>query len=111
MTGMLDHDVLAEVLSLAGTENPDFFSQLVGIYQTSGLETLGAMRQAELSGDGHQLARLAHKLKGMSVNLGAKVVADHCARLEAGDLDVPVIELQKVWELTVTELLKVSNHR
>ena len=107
---LLDQDVLADVLSLAGPDHPKFFSELVGLYETTGAETLELMLQAEKAQDQVHLSRLAHKLKGMSINLGAKAVADHCARLEVGQA-VPSATIRGLWERSLCELLKVSNRQ
>ena len=68
---------------LAGDEAPDFLITLVGRFLKDVPESLEQMRQATVRGNLHELARLAHRLKGSAGNLGALGMARLCEQIRA----------------------------
>jgi signal transduction histidine kinase/EAL domain-containing protein (putative c-di-GMP-specific phosphodiesterase class I)/CheY-like chemotaxis protein/HPt (histidine-containing phosphotransfer) domain-containing protein len=60
----------------------DFVQRVTGLYRGHAPEALSALRQAEVEGDDEAMARAAHALKSMSLNLGARAVAQVAARIE-----------------------------
>jgi len=78
----LDPDTISYLKEISDDSNPDFFRDLVGIFlqQTPELiETLKA-QIAELDFKG--IEQVAHRLKGSSLNLGAKDLAELFSQLE-----------------------------
>ncbi len=63
-------------------EASHFLDELIRIFDEAGAETLAAMHATLAKKDTATLARLAHKLKGISRNLGAEPLGNRCASLE-----------------------------
>lgn len=61
--------------------------QVVDLYQSTAAATVGELRAALADGDGDEVRRLAHKLKGSATNVGATGMADLAAAVEAGRAD------------------------
>ncbi len=81
--GAIDPLIFNGLRELAGEEAPDFLQTLVGHFLKDVPESLGQMREALIRGDLHELARLAHRLKGGASNLGALGMARLCERIHA----------------------------
>jgi HPt (histidine-containing phosphotransfer) domain-containing protein len=60
----------------------DLATELLALYETSAAATLGELRAALEAGDGAEVRRLAHRLKGSARNVGATGMADLAAELE-----------------------------
>lgn len=63
-------------------EAGQFLDELIRIFDAAGAETLAEMHATLAKADTKALAKLAHKLKGISRNLGAEPLGDRCAALE-----------------------------
>ena len=63
-------------------EGQTFLNELIDIYRTSGTETVAELNQTFEKGDLEALSRQAHKLKGLSRNIGALRLGNLCAELE-----------------------------
>jgi two-component system, sensor histidine kinase and response regulator len=59
-----------------------FFSQLLETFEHDAVEHLAALRSAVTGGDTGRLCGEAHALKGASLTIGARGMADICQRLE-----------------------------
>ena len=85
----LDPAALADMLSMVG-DDPEFVGDIVDTYLADAPTQLTGMRAALESGDLVTLGRLAHTLKGNSLNVGATPLAAIARTLEeqarAGDL-------------------------
>ncbi len=60
----------------------DLATELLGLFETSAAATLGELRAALAAGDGAEVRRLAHRLKGSARNVGATGLAKLAAELE-----------------------------
>jgi signal transduction histidine kinase/EAL domain-containing protein (putative c-di-GMP-specific phosphodiesterase class I)/CheY-like chemotaxis protein/HPt (histidine-containing phosphotransfer) domain-containing protein len=60
----------------------DFVRRVVSLYRSHAPESAAAMQAAHAEGDEDRLARAAHALKSMSLNIGAKTVAGVAAGIE-----------------------------
>ncbi|HMA37007.1 MAG TPA: response regulator, partial [Chloroflexia bacterium] len=79
----IDEDVLANLRRDLQVEGEaDIVQELIGLFVEGTPPLLVAMRDALAAGNAEQLQRAAHNLKGSSSNLGARPLADYCARLE-----------------------------
>lgn len=63
--------------------NPAFISQLVDLFRENAPRRMDQIREAIAAGDAATLERVAHALKTNCAMLGARLMADACARLEA----------------------------
>jgi CheY-like chemotaxis protein/HPt (histidine-containing phosphotransfer) domain-containing protein len=66
---------------------PDIVDQLLRLFLESTPELLEELREAVEGGDGDELKRAAHKLKGSCQNIGATFMATLCHSLETDDVD------------------------
>jgi HPt (histidine-containing phosphotransfer) domain-containing protein len=60
----------------------DVAVQLLDLYERTALETLAEIRAALDAGDGDEVRRLAHRLKGSARNVGATAMAELSADLQ-----------------------------
>jgi signal transduction histidine kinase/HPt (histidine-containing phosphotransfer) domain-containing protein len=82
-TSYLDSQVLNELRALGTNEEPrDFLTELIDIYLESVPEVLQAILSAINSNNGARLRSSAHRLKGLSANLGAHTLVAVCETLE-----------------------------
>jgi HPt (histidine-containing phosphotransfer) domain-containing protein len=72
-------DGLKEIGSDLG---PSFFPRLLEIFRQDAIEHLAVLRSAIAEGETTRLGREAHALKGASLTIGAKGMADICKQLE-----------------------------
>jgi PAS domain S-box-containing protein len=78
----LDREVLEEIQSLVGPDNPDFLSKVLGQFIQEATHCVEAIQRAVEKGDREALAEAAHGLKGISGNIGAYGLAERALRLE-----------------------------
>ncbi len=85
---------------------PDIVDQLLDLFLQSTPPLLDELRAAVDGGDGEELRRTAHKLKGSCQNIGATFMATLCRALETGegDADERLNELEGAFATTETAL-------
>jgi two-component system, sensor histidine kinase and response regulator len=79
---VLDENVLAELREYQNPGEPDFLTELIGVFDediTNRLAQIGAGLEA---GDANRVRQAAHALKGASGELGAQRMREICERLE-----------------------------
>jgi hypothetical protein len=77
----LDPAALADMLSMVG-DDPEFVGDIVDTYLADAPAQLTGMHEALEAGDLATLGRLAHTLKGNSLNVGATALAEIARTLE-----------------------------
>jgi CheY-like chemotaxis protein/HPt (histidine-containing phosphotransfer) domain-containing protein len=75
----LDPSTVAALRELGVAE----FEKLVGLFLKDGAARVAALRNATKEGDAHEIAEVAHSLKGSSGTIGATELADICRQLQA----------------------------
>lgn len=78
----VDAEVLSEFAAVIGPDGPVVLGQIVETYLVEAPQTITALRTALTQGDATAAARLAHRLKGSSLSIGARQLALRCAELE-----------------------------
>lgn len=78
----VNYSVLKKLRKLEMTDSPDLLDQLIDLYLQETPATLTAIQMAIADEKPQALRQLAHRLKGSSLNFGAKDVASICAELE-----------------------------
>jgi CheY-like chemotaxis protein/HPt (histidine-containing phosphotransfer) domain-containing protein len=79
----LDLEGLMELRAMQAEGEPDILAELAGIFLRDTARRLGDLRHALSRGDAKEARRLAHTIKGSSLNLGAPRMAALCTVLES----------------------------
>jgi len=111
-TAIADGDAGAAFRQMQEAAGPEQLARLVDLFLDDTAGSLEAMHETLEQGDGHELTKLAHALKGSCLQLGMVRMADLCGRLEdaggCGDRDVAeaalVVQLSEAFEQASTEL-------
>ena len=82
-TSILDANTLESIRQLQQPGGEDLLIKVVTQYLETSQELLEKLRAAVDLTDAHALTQAAHSLKSSSANVGAKVLAELCRRLEA----------------------------
>lgn len=82
MTNILDMEVVEELLSLTGDEDPELLLDLIGMFLDDAPDKLQKLEAAFETGDMQELARIAHSLKGSAGNLGVIMLQEDCDTLQ-----------------------------
>jgi len=80
---LFDPDVLEPLIAGLSSGRGDFVRRVVGLYTSHAPEAIANLIAAHMSSDADATARAAHALKSMSLNIGARAVADCAAAIEA----------------------------
>ncbi|HYD44652.1 MAG TPA: EAL domain-containing protein, partial [Phenylobacterium sp.] len=104
---LLDPQVTDDLRRMAAGGRAEFVERVLNLYRRHAPEAV--KRLAEAADDPAEAARAAHALKSMSLNVGARAVADLAARIEAdGRAEVvdrkAILELADVLKATLVEL-------
>ena len=81
--GLFDDAVILPFLRDLKTHRRDFVVRVVGLYRNHAPSTLIELQEALDVGDRERLAKAAHSLKSMSLNIGASAVAKLAGGIEA----------------------------
>ena len=81
-TELQDADIRARLLELEQETDPAFVKELIGIFLTETPATFKRLKDAFRAKSGTTVEQLAHKLKGGSLNLGARKLAKLFERME-----------------------------
>jgi len=92
---LLDPQVTGELARLAASGKSDFVARVRRLYRENAPEAVKSLISACVAGDVDGAARAAHALKSMSLNMGARVVAETAARLEAQARDLQVVNVDQ----------------
>ena len=81
--GLLDEDVLAGLIDMAARAGGDFSARVLGLYRDHAPKALADLRVAASRGDADAIARAAHSLKSMSLNIGGRALGLVLGEIEA----------------------------
>src|ERR1700704_4230647 len=79
---VIDLDVLAGLRELQQPGQPDFVTELIDLFLNDSASQAAILRAAIASNDMPEVRRVAHLMKGSSVNLGATHMAELYQELE-----------------------------
>jgi EAL domain-containing protein (putative c-di-GMP-specific phosphodiesterase class I)/signal transduction histidine kinase/CheY-like chemotaxis protein len=85
--GLFDDKVGAELSRMAAQGGSGFVERIARLYRDHAPAAAISVREAAEKQDSSEVARAAHALKSMSLNIGAQAVAQVCAGLEAAARD------------------------
>ena len=86
---VIDQERVRELVSMDPDRTGELLPQLIELYLKELPGSVDTMKNCTVRGDVSALRKAAHKLKGSSLNLGVKSIADICKRLESmtGDIN------------------------
>jgi EAL domain-containing protein (putative c-di-GMP-specific phosphodiesterase class I)/HPt (histidine-containing phosphotransfer) domain-containing protein len=96
---LLDPVVTAELAAMAAGGKADFVERVRKLYRDNAPDAAKRVIAATEARDAEEAARAAHALKSMSLNIGARAVAEIAARIESDARDRGVTERQTAEEL------------
>jgi EAL domain-containing protein (putative c-di-GMP-specific phosphodiesterase class I)/signal transduction histidine kinase/CheY-like chemotaxis protein len=92
---LLDPQVTAELGRMAAAGKGDFVARVRKLYRENAPLAVKALIAASTNGDCDAAAKAAHALKSMSLNMGARLVAESAGRLEAQARDLGVTNVDQ----------------
>ncbi len=102
--GLIDHAQLASLRALQQPGEADFVTELIDLFVNDIVSQRQVLQQAVKGNDATEIRRLAHFLKGISANIGARQMTALYERLEGtdgvnGDTEVLLKRLDQEFEL------------
>lgn len=79
---ILDKAVLQRLRDMTAGADPTFFSQVLTMFLEQGTDIVKEIDSFCKAGDYANMSRLAHKLKGSALNIGANLLAETCRNIE-----------------------------
>jgi EAL domain-containing protein (putative c-di-GMP-specific phosphodiesterase class I)/signal transduction histidine kinase/CheY-like chemotaxis protein len=92
---LLDPQVTGELARLAAAGKGDFVARVRRLYRENAPAAVKAVIEACNNRDCDGVAKAAHALKSMSLNMGARLVAETAARLEVQARDLGVVNVDQ----------------
>ncbi|HTV79941.1 MAG TPA: response regulator, partial [Steroidobacteraceae bacterium] len=99
----LDEQTLKQIRALRKPGGPDLLKKIVDLYLANSRTLIGALREALAGNDATGAQNAAHSLKSSSANVGAKLLADLCAKLETGAQEKDLGSCQAQFEQLLAE--------
>lgn len=81
-TTLLDYDAVMRIKKLGGESDNSFLSKVIEMYLSQSPAIIDSLQMEITSGNLKAAAQLAHKLKGSSLNIGAKKIAEISREIE-----------------------------
>jgi EAL domain-containing protein (putative c-di-GMP-specific phosphodiesterase class I)/signal transduction histidine kinase/CheY-like chemotaxis protein len=95
LSDLLDPLVTGELARMAASGKSDFVTRVRRLYRENAPEAVKALIAACTEGDYDAAAKAAHALKSMSLNMGARVVAESAARMETQARELMVVNVDQ----------------
>ncbi|MFI4933996.1 MAG: EAL domain-containing protein [Caulobacterales bacterium] len=92
---LLDPQVTGELARMAASGKGDFVERVRRLYRENAPAAVRAVIDASTNRDCAAVTRAAHALKSMSLNMGARLVAETAARIEAQARDLKVVNVDQ----------------
>jgi len=92
---LLDPQVTGELARLAASGKGDFVERVRKLYRENAPAAVKAVIEASTNRDCEATARAAHALKSMSLNMGARLVAESASRIEVQARDLKLVNVDQ----------------
>ena len=79
---LLDFEIIQNLASLGGDDGNAFLKEIIELYINQYPSIYSDIKASAITYDSVKLSQTAHALKGASLNIGAREVADICKKLE-----------------------------
>ncbi len=112
---VLDMAVVQRLRDMTAGSDPTFFSNVIAMFVEQGREITAELEMLSKKEDWRAMSKLAHKLKGSALNIGANLLAEVCRQIElVGESPSPadcislLPTLMKEWKKTEEAFGKLS---
>ncbi len=92
---LLDPQIAGELARMAAMGKADFVDRVRRLYRENAPEAVRAVIDGSVNRDWEAVASAAHALKSMSLNMGARVVAETASRIEAQARELQVVNVDQ----------------
>jgi HPt (histidine-containing phosphotransfer) domain-containing protein len=110
----VDEAVLAELREYQKPGEPDFVTELIGIFKGDLTNRLSQIRAGLQAADARRISQAAHALKGGSGELGAGKLREICGQLESstaqGSLEAAASIMQELEAEADRVLIALASH-
>jgi CheY-like chemotaxis protein len=79
---LIDKEAIRRLMDIGKQTDPGFLSQVLDMFMAQAPKCIEDIRSGREKGDYNQMWQAAHKLKGTSLNIGAKKMAESCKHIE-----------------------------
>jgi signal transduction histidine kinase/CheY-like chemotaxis protein len=111
---LIDIRRIREINSIAPGNDPPMLQQLIDLYLEESTGFLSQLRQSVRAGDSAGVHRVAHRLKGSSMNLGIVGVAELCGQIDGKgkqgkieEVSPLLLELEHTFQRVAVELQRL----
>ncbi len=112
---IIDSQTIESLKGLCTPEDPTFFQDVIGMFLRQAPSLMNQLRKHNKQRDAESIRQTAHNLKGACGNLGARLMADVCEKIETKartrDLDGMenlLTDLSVCYDDTITHLEKLA---
>ncbi|HEX7759989.1 MAG TPA: EAL domain-containing protein, partial [Caulobacteraceae bacterium] len=92
---LLDPQIAGELARMAAMGKADFVDRVRRLYRENAPDAVRAVIEGSVDRDADAVASAAHALKSMSLNMGARVVAESAGRIEIQARDLGVVNVDQ----------------
>ncbi len=111
---LIDQDAIKRLEDINSKVDSGFMQNVMNMFFEQAPKLIEEISEAESKGDHLNVGALAHKLKGTSLNLGAKILAQTCKQVEIKgknadmtNISIMISDLSEIYKQTETELKKI----
>lgn len=109
---LLDFNIISGLKELG--DDDSFFREIIDLYVEQYPDLLEKIKLSYSEGDLINISKSAHALKGASLNIGAKKLAEICLKIETissfentSSIEELISDLQDIYEISIEELRKL----
>lgn len=110
---LINMQIINSLIELGSGEKKSFLKEIIELYMQQAPMYIEGIKKAFYEKDALKMSKTAHSLKGASLNVGAKLLAELCKNIEIkgknndlSNIDNILTELEEVYNYTLNELNK-----
>ena len=93
---LLDFNIIQNLQDMDSDGSNSFLKEIIDLYKSQYPELIRNISDAILNNDPPALAKASHTLKGASLNIGAREIADLSKKMEMNAKENMMIDMQKI---------------
>jgi HPt (histidine-containing phosphotransfer) domain-containing protein len=101
--------ILARLREIAGDEDDAFINDLMQTFIDEATTIIDSLQKAVAATDSAHVKKLAHRLKGMSSNVGSTAIANICRQMEGVAANLASQEAARLMALLEAEFVHVKD--